>query len=77
MRSAARFRARSRADAAATAAAADQLAGLDDGSDDDPLMPLKLTWGNFRSTVEATAVEARVRGRLLVRRVLRRPSPGT
>ena len=36
------------------AASADQLAGLQDGSDDDPLLPLKLTWQNFRGTVSAT-----------------------
>ena len=48
VRDAAKFRARTRGDAAAAAAAADQLAGLDDGADDDPLLPLALTWRTVR-----------------------------
>ena len=40
--------------AAAAAAAADQLAGLDDGADDDPLLPLALTWRNFKATLTAS-----------------------
>ena len=54
VRRAAKYRSRTRGDAAAVAASADQLAGLQDGSDDDPLLPLKLTWQNFRGTVSAT-----------------------
>ena len=47
-------RARAEADLAATVAAADQLGGLEDGTDDDPLLPLRLTWNNFYGTVKAT-----------------------
>ena len=54
VRDAAKFRARTRGDAAAAAAAADQLAGLDDGADDDPLLPLALTWRNFKATLTAS-----------------------
>ena len=39
---------------APAAAAADQLAGLDDGADDDPLLPLALTWRNFKATLAAS-----------------------
>ena len=60
VRDAAKFRARTRGDAAAAAAAADQLAGLDDGADDDPLLPLALTWRNFKATLTAS-LEAALR----------------
>ena len=54
VRGAAKYRSRARGDASAVAAAADQLAGLNDGSDDAPLLPLLLTWRNFRKTIVAT-----------------------
>ena len=57
VRDAAKFRARTRGDAAAAAAAADQLAGLDDGADDDPLLPLALTWRNFKATLTRVALQ--------------------
>ena len=54
VRTAAKYRARARGDAAATGAAADQLAGLDDGADDDPNIIAKLTWRNFVATLGAS-----------------------
>lgn len=52
-----RFRAQTQGEADAASAAADQLAGLDDGSDDDPLLPLVLTWRNLLSALAATRDE--------------------
>lgn len=52
-----RFRAQTQGEADAASAAADQLAGLDDGSDDDPLLPLVLTWRNLLSALGATRDE--------------------
>lgn len=54
---AANFRAQTKVEADAASAAADQLAGLDDGSDDDPLLPLVLTWRNLLSALGATRDE--------------------
>ncbi|KAJ1454863.1 hypothetical protein M885DRAFT_587941 [Pelagophyceae sp. CCMP2097] len=55
--SASRQRNRAIGDAQATAAASNQLAGLDDGSDEDPLLPLVLTWRNLKLALGATLAE--------------------
>ena len=75
VRGAAKYRSRARGDAAAVAAAADQLAGLDDGSDDAPLLPLLLTWRNFRATIVATKNLFVKEARLVLLKVKRTFSP--
>jgi len=59
----AKFRALTRGAVDAVAAAADQLAGLDDGSDDDPLLPLVLTYRNLLAALTATRNELQLRRR--------------
>ena len=68
---ASKFRALTRGSVDAVAAAADQLAGLDDGSDDDPLLPIVLTWRNLGSALSATQKELELRRRATVRFLLR------
>lgn len=64
-----RFRALTKGDADVASAAADQLAGLDDGSDDDPLLPLVLTYRNLVSALQATRDELRLLRRMTAMRL--------